>query len=135
MRAGVHRIVISALAGCVLSGCGGASGHPRATSAPYLNMRFLSSTFKGQEYPALHSSPTQGGPYEAHPTQVTCTKTGSLDATCVLTFWPIRYNSSGIEYRYVKQGASRFKVTVKIAPDGKTIEPSIPQKEGPEEKQ
>ena len=132
MRAAVHLGVISALAGCLLSGCGGSSRAGRPTPATYLSMRTLALTFRGQEYPALHSSSAQGGPYEARPTQVTCKKTGSLDATCVLTFWPIRYSSSGIEYRYVKQGASRFKVTVTIAPDGRSMQPSVPQKEGPE---
>jgi hypothetical protein len=93
-------------------------------------MRNLDLVFANREYPTLHGSAAPGGPYEARPTHVACKKTGSLDATCVLTFWPIRYNASGIEYRYVKQGPARFKVTVTIAPDGKSILPSIPQKEG-----
>jgi hypothetical protein len=93
-------------------------------------MRTLALSFKNQEYQELHGSAAPGGPYEARPTQVSCKKNGSLDATCVLTFWPIRYNASGIEYRYAKQGPARFKVTVTIAPDGKSIQPSVLQREG-----
>jgi hypothetical protein len=96
-------------------------------------MKLLAASFRGQAFPQLHSSPLSGGPYESYPTRVTCSKTGSLEAACLLTFWPIRYTSSGYEYRYVKQGPSRFRITVKIAPNGRTLAPSFPQKVGPAE--
>jgi len=129
MRAALRLVVIGAVAGCLLGGCG-SSRAGRPTPATFQNMRTLALAFKGREFLTLHISSAQGGPYEASPAQVTCKKTGSLNATCVLTFWPIRYNSSGIEYRYVKQGPSRFKVAVSIAPDGGSIQPSPPQREG-----
>jgi hypothetical protein len=126
MRASVHLVVIGLLTGCLLSGCGG-SARPTAS---YLNMRYLAASFRGQLFPALHRSPLNGGPYESSPSGVSCKKTGSLEAACVLTFWPVRYSASGYEYRYVKQGPSQFKITVKIAPDGRSLEPSVPQREG-----
>jgi hypothetical protein len=129
MRAAVRLVLAGVVAGCLLSGCGSSRAGRRAP-ATYQNMRTLASTFAGREYPDLHGSAAPGGPYESRPTQVSCKKTGSLVATCVLTFWPIRYDASGIEYRYVKQGPARFKATVTIAPDGKSIQPSILQKEG-----
>jgi hypothetical protein len=132
MHAAVRLVLIGVVAGCLLSGCG-SSGTGRRTPPTFQSMSALASVFKEREYPTLHGSAAPGGPYEAHPTLVTCNKTGALAAACVLTFWPIRYNSSGIEYRYVKQGPARFKITVNIGPDGKTIEPSFPQKEGPAE--
>jgi hypothetical protein len=130
MRAAVGLVLLGGVAGWLLSGCGGSSLAGRRTPATYQNMRTLASTFQRREYPELHGSAAPGGPYESRPAQVTCKKTGALDAACVLTFWPIRYDASGIEYRYVKQGPARFKVTVTIAPDGKSVQPSIPQKEG-----
>jgi hypothetical protein len=128
MRAAVGLVLIGVVAGCSLSGCGGSQ--LAGTPATFENMRTLASTLGAREYPELHGSAAPGGPYESRPTNVTCKKTGSLDATCVLTFWPIRYNASGIEERYVKQGPARFKVTVTIAPAGRSIQPGIPQKEG-----
>jgi hypothetical protein len=130
MCAALRPVLIGVVAGWLLSGCGGSSLAGRRTPATYQNMRTLATLFEAREYPTLHGSAAPGGPYESHPTQVKCKKTGALDAACVLTFWPIRYDASGIEYRYVKQGPARFNVTVTIAPDGKSVQPSIPQKEG-----
>jgi hypothetical protein len=129
MRAPLRLVVIGAVAGCLLAGCG-SSGAGRPAPATFQNMRNLALVFKGREFLALHTSSAQGGPYEAYPAKVTCKKTGSLDASCVLTFWPIRYDASGIEYRYVKQGPARFTAAVKIAPDGGSIQPSPLQREG-----
>src|SRR5215831_20645629 len=112
MHAAVRLVLIGAVAGCLLSGCGSSLRAGRPAPATFQNMRTLALSFKNQEYQELHGSAAPGGPYEARPAKVSCKKTGSLDATCVLTFWPIRYNASGIEERYVKQGPSRFKVTV-----------------------
>ena len=100
MRRGLTVVAMVALG---LAGCGGSKNE---MTQGYFDMPTLASAIKNDK-----TSPNVKGPWGEYPAEVTCAKTGPLEASCTLRYHEL--NGSGI-------GQATEKAT--IATDGKTYE-------------